>query len=111
MHCQVIDPARLFTVSSPSNINMGSFARLAQATSLLGRVFRHIGDLTADKKFHHEEAAQLDRTIRALNNLAKAEGQLRDMVICPQTAICYRYAIAYLPRFLFDYFLRKLGLI
>jgi len=69
---------------------MGMFARMCQATYLLGRVLRHVADTNSDDRFHREEAVQLERTIRALNNLSHIEFRSRRMAVCPQTALCYK---------------------
>lgn len=85
----VIDSSRILPVSSPSNINMGMFSRLAQAAYLLGRVQRHRNSPTGDAQFDMEERVQLDRSLRALLNLTYQEGASHLMPICPQTAICF----------------------
>ncbi|RFU31126.1 hypothetical protein B7463_g5209, partial [Scytalidium lignicola] len=78
-----------FTLSSPSSLSMGRFARFAQATYLLGRVLRHTRDHTADANFHEEEAVQLRRTLHALVNLAQVEERVRQLEFCTQISICY----------------------
>ena len=70
---------------------MGMLARLAQAAYLLGRVLRHTLETTTDQDFQARESQQLDRTLRALNNLMGVEGKIRRFPVCAQTAICYRY--------------------
>lgn len=87
---QIIVPDQLFTVASPANVNMGMFARMSQATYLLGCVLHHVSDNSADDHIHKEQSMQLERTIRALNNLSNIEHQSRRMAVCPQTAICYK---------------------
>ncbi|KAI9785945.1 MAG: hypothetical protein M1839_008211 [Geoglossum umbratile] len=73
-HPQEIIANEPLLVSSSTNIQVGCFARLAQASHLLGRVLRHTNDLPADIAFRLEEARQLDRTIRALYKLLPGEG-------------------------------------
>jgi hypothetical protein len=87
---QIIVPDQLFTVASPANVNMGMFARLSQATYLLGCVLHHVSDNSADDHTYKEQNMQLERTIRALYNLSNIEYQSRRMAVCPQTAICYK---------------------
>lgn len=69
---------------------MGRFARLAQTVYLLGRVYRHIADRESNTYFNPQESAQLTLTIRALINLANAEGTIRQLEFCVQTAVCYK---------------------
>jgi hypothetical protein len=88
---------RSFPVSAPANIDMGSFARMAQAAHLLGKVL-HFKDrpLESDgwqtREAEQDEYWQLDKTIRSLLNLSYLEGEIKRMAICGQTALCYRYA-------------------
>ena len=77
------------TVSAPSDVNMGMFARLSQAAYLMGRVVHHREHPTGDTSFDTDEAVRLDGALRALLNLTYEEGATRLMQICPQTAICF----------------------
>jgi len=80
-----------FTLSSPTNLRMGRFARFAQAIYLLGRVYKHVSDQTGDHEFLQEEAVQLRRTIEALVILTDLEGsQSNKLEFCTQTALSYR---------------------
>lgn len=79
-----------FTVSSPANLEIGRFARFAQATFLLGRVYKHVSDSTLSKDFLEEEATQLRRTLQALAKIVDIEGQRRKLQFCTQAALCYR---------------------
>jgi len=87
-----------FPVSAPANLDMGSFARMAQAAHLLGKVL-HFKDSSLEsggwktREAERDEYWQLDKTIRSLLNLSYLEGEMKRMAICGQTAICYRYAI------------------
>ncbi|MCJ1246722.1 hypothetical protein MMC30_003931 [Trapelia coarctata] len=85
----VVNHGKLFSVSQSADIRMGMFARLSQATCLLGHVFRHITEKPTNAAFHEEEKRQLDRTIRSLLNLSSFEGELAHTQICPQISICY----------------------
>lgn len=69
---------------------MGRFARLAQGSYLLGKVLMHTSDDNVDKEFYQQETVQLDRTIRALLNLADFNSQDAKTTCCGQTAVCYR---------------------
>ena len=82
---------QLYTLLSPSSLNMGRFARFAQATYLLEQVYRHVSDQTSDPDFHKEEAKQLHRTIHALLRVAEIESQTRKLGVCTQMAVCYWY--------------------
>jgi hypothetical protein len=68
---------------------MGRFARFAQATYLLGQVFRHISDQPRDEAFHKQEGIQLNRTLHALVNLSQSEAEGQNLEFCTQTAVCY----------------------
>ncbi len=81
----------LWTVSSPTTLKMGRFARFAQATYLLGRVLKHVSDRTTDTEFLEEEAIQLRRTLNALANLVRLESDNAAMEFCTQSSICYAY--------------------
>jgi len=87
---QIIVPDQLVTVSSPANVNTGMFARMSQATYLLGCVLHPISATSTDDHVHKEQNIQLERTIRTLTNLANPEFRSRRMAACPQTAICYK---------------------
>jgi hypothetical protein len=69
---------------------MGRFARLAQSAYLLGKVLVHRSDDNVDEEFYRQETLQLDRTLRALVNLADIDIQSGKTTCCAQTAICYR---------------------
>ncbi|KAI9764835.1 MAG: hypothetical protein M1840_007981 [Geoglossum simile] len=88
-HPQEIITNEPLLVSSSTNIQVGCFARLAQASHLLGRVLRHTNDLPADIPFRLEEARQLDRTIRALYKLLPGEGPEDSISISNPLAICF----------------------
>lgn len=79
----------VYTVSSPTSLQMGRFGRFAQATYLLGRVLKHVSDRTPDREFLEEEATQLRRTLHALVTLVKVESQNARMEFCTQSAICW----------------------
>jgi hypothetical protein len=73
---------------------MGKFARLAQATHLLGRVLRHIRDPTTDKRFLSEEREALDRALRSLLSLTVDEEMAdTDTAFCSPMALLGRYVI------------------
>jgi hypothetical protein len=83
-------PRKIYTASSPSDIEMGRFARFAQAIYLLGRVLNHLSDLQTDPAVHATESIQLNRTILALVNLSRCESQIRNLEFCTQISICFR---------------------
>lgn len=73
----------LYTVSSPAEPNMGFLAKLCQSSYLLGRVFRHICDLNAERAMHQNEGIQLSNKLQALLKVSEKEDQ-----ISSATAIC-----------------------
>ncbi|KAL8940711.1 MAG: hypothetical protein Q9211_002150 [Gyalolechia sp. 1 TL-2023] len=76
---------QMYTVSSSAEPSMGSFAKLCQASFLLGCVFRHICDLTAERARYQEEGIQLSNRLQALLKLLEKENQ-----ISSATAVCSR---------------------
>ncbi|UKZ55092.1 hypothetical protein TrVGV298_008909 [Trichoderma virens] len=87
-------PENDLTLSSCSSLEMGRFARFAQATALLGKVLRHICDDIIDESLYDEEGVQLQRTLSSLVNLSFIEGQARNLEFCTQTATCYSAILA-----------------
>ncbi|RDW81835.1 hypothetical protein BP6252_02947 [Coleophoma cylindrospora] len=85
---QGIMPSRPpYSVSAPSIQwgDMGPFALTAQATRLLGQVLSHVSQAT---DLDEEEAILLDRALRALARVVHVEGQLQDLHMMNQEAIC-----------------------
>jgi hypothetical protein len=78
------------TALTPGDINMGRFARLAQATHLLDKVIHHNRDSTMSSEFLEDEAIQLDKALHALVVFTVAEATRRQMRLCCQTALCRR---------------------
>jgi len=64
---------------------MGPFALVAQATRLLGQVLRHV---STPSNLDGEEAILLDGALRALYEIVIVEGQLQDLQMMNQQAIC-----------------------
>ncbi|KAF8861379.1 hypothetical protein BDZ45DRAFT_267259 [Acephala macrosclerotiorum] len=86
---QILSSDEPFTLSSPASLQIGRFARFAQATFLLGRVYERVSDSTLSKDFLEEEATQLRRTLQALAKIVDIEGQGRKLQFCTQAALCY----------------------
>jgi hypothetical protein len=76
-----------YTVATPTIKwgDMGPFALVAQASRLLGQVLRHVCEPSG---LDEEEAILLDRTLRALAQVVDVEGQLQDLFMMNQQAIC-----------------------
>lgn len=64
---------------------------MAQAASLLGRVFHHLSNSKDDVAFSSEEAIILERALVALTTVAKEEGRSRGIGICTPVILCLRY--------------------
>lgn len=81
-----------FRASSPASVDMGMFARMSQATYLLGRVLRFHARKSEleDEGLRRSERLQLDTTLRALLNLVYVEGSIKRISVCAQSSICYR---------------------
>ncbi|KIW14442.1 hypothetical protein PV08_07226 [Exophiala spinifera] len=72
----------LHRLSMPTELKAGRFARLVQATDLLGQGFRYLASLKTDTQPDFDGLGQLTRTIAALSNLAHAESLQRRIVFC-----------------------------
>ena len=79
----------LFISTSP-NIAAAPFARLGQASHLLGHVFTHINDRSLSPPVRLEEARQLIRAILALRSFLQPEIASEATKICVPIAVCYR---------------------
>jgi hypothetical protein len=64
---------------------------MAQAASLLGRVFHHLSNSKDDVAFSSDEAIILERALVALTTVAKEEGRSRGIGICTPVILCLRY--------------------
>ncbi|OPB47156.1 Zn2Cys6 transcriptional regulator [Trichoderma guizhouense] len=77
-------PEDAYTLGSATALDLGRFARFAQAAHLIGQVLRHVGE-----GYSESETAQLRRTIFSLVSVSKLEAHLRQLEFCAQTAVCY----------------------
>lgn len=84
------------TVSAPSSINMGRFARLSQATYLLDRVLQHLRHYAVFSESLEREAIQLDKALHALLAFTASETNRREIRNCSQAALCQR--LVFSPR-------------
>lgn len=75
-------------MSSPTTAVTSSYARLAQAYNLMGRVIRHCDDEDQDLTFILEEMSTLHHAISALLDLVTQE-RFEDSYVV--TAVCFRY--------------------
>ncbi len=75
------------TLSTPSDIKVGHFARECQISHLIGRVLRHVFDPTPDADFHAQEALQLERTLKAFMPLL-VEEHTKYGLYCAALAMC-----------------------
>ncbi|UKZ54120.1 hypothetical protein TrVGV298_007926 [Trichoderma virens] len=79
-----IRPEDAYTLGSATALDLGRFARFAQAAHLIGQVLRHVAEGSSES-----ETAQLRRTIFSLVSVSKLEAHLRQLEFCSQTAVCY----------------------
>lgn len=77
-------PEDAFTLASANALNLGRFARFAQAAHLLGQVLHHVA-----VKSPESETAQLRRTIFSLVNVSTLEAEFRRLEFCSQSSVCY----------------------
>ncbi|KIW91202.1 uncharacterized protein Z519_08098 [Cladophialophora bantiana CBS 173.52] len=75
------------TISCPSTERMGRFAKLAQATHLLCRVLRHVGDRAMDPEFRESQERQLEKAIQM--SIRMVSGVLKGPAGA-HAQICYR---------------------
>ena len=73
------------TIASVDWGDMGPYALVAQATRLLGQVLRHISETP---HLDQTEAMLLENTLRALSKVIHVEGQLQDVRMLNQQAVC-----------------------
>ena len=67
---------------------MGPFALIAQATRLLGLVLKHISE---SSNLDEEGALLLDGALTSLSQVIVVEGELQDVHMMNQQAICTVY--------------------
>ncbi|KIX95323.1 uncharacterized protein Z520_08840 [Fonsecaea multimorphosa CBS 102226] len=60
----MVTPHDKMTISCPATERMGRFAKLAQATHLLCRVFQHVSDHSMDAEFRESQERQLEKAIQ-----------------------------------------------
>ncbi|KAL7932984.1 N-terminal binuclear Zn cluster-containing protein [Trichoderma chlorosporum] len=77
-------PEDFCTLGSTNTLDLGRFARFAQAAHLISQVLRHVAEGSSES-----ETAQLRRTIFSLVNISKLEAHLRRLEFCAQTCVCY----------------------
>lgn len=81
-------------LSTPANPSLGRFARLIQATYLLGKVLNHVTDSVVDEAFYEEVTSQLDRTLRSLIHVSGSGENGKQVAFCAQISICYRSVLS-----------------
>jgi hypothetical protein len=84
-----VPPERL-SLSSGNNSPVSPFARLAQASNLLGRVVRHCNDTTLELEFVLDDYVMICQTISSLLELLSTEGSEASMEMGIATTICFR---------------------
>lgn len=72
------------TLGSANGLEIGRFARLAQAAHLLSLVIKDVAEGSSD-------SSQLRRTIFALVHVSRIEARLRKLELCTQMTTCFRY--------------------
>ncbi|KAF2716079.1 hypothetical protein K431DRAFT_258236 [Polychaeton citri CBS 116435] len=70
-----MDVAAPLSLSASTTIKAAPFTRTCQAAHLIGKVTRHLNDLTIPIDYRFQEALQLNRTICALAELLPPEAQ------------------------------------
>lgn len=77
-------------LSSPPNAPAGHYARLCQASHLLGKIIRHCRDRTLDREIRFQEAIQLNRLLQALTVVTSADvAEEPTMTLISTMALCY----------------------
>jgi hypothetical protein len=98
---QLITPNHTVQLADVTDIHFGRFARLAIATHLLSRVYRHIADTFPNIIVQYNEVMQLDRTVNALKHLCELDAKRTAIRYCNPVAICSR--CVYMPSDIFSY--------
>ncbi|KAI9705855.1 MAG: hypothetical protein M1836_005261 [Candelina mexicana] len=83
----------LYVSTSTSN-PAAPYARTCQAANLMGHVIRHVNDRTLDLTFRFQEAAQLDRTVRAFSAILPQDIPF-DSTFPDANLMCTPMALAY----------------
>ncbi|KAJ3496780.1 hypothetical protein NLG97_g2406 [Lecanicillium saksenae] len=78
----IAGPADACTLGSANTLEMGRFARLAQAAHLLSLVIKDVAEGSDD-------TAQLRRTIFALVHVSRIEAHMRKLELCTQMSTCF----------------------
>lgn len=76
-------------LSSPATTVLGRFAKLIQASHLLGKVLNHVAGQRLGGVFYDEVTAQLDRTLRSLIQVSRSGEFSEQIPFCAQINICY----------------------
>lgn len=87
---QVMELNHPLALSSPATTVLGRFAKLIQASHLLGKVLNHVADQRLGGVFYDEVTAQLDRTLRSLIQVSRSGEFSEQIPFCAQINICYR---------------------
>ncbi|KAE8392889.1 hypothetical protein BDV23DRAFT_170548 [Aspergillus alliaceus] len=85
---EMMTPERV-SLSSQSTNPVSPFARLAQASNLLGRVIRHCNDTTLELNYVLDDFESLCQTISSLLELLSADGFNGSMETSIVASICY----------------------
>jgi hypothetical protein len=94
MLLQTAKPGDAVRMSMGFTLKIGNFARLAQGTYLLSQALRSIvSRTTEDDSGHHDQTAQLRRTLLALVHAADVEAKIRRLEFCAQSELSLRLAI------------------
>lgn len=84
----MVPPERLF-LSTPTSVPVSPFARMAQASNLLGRVIRHCNDETLEPKFVLEDIELLSQTTSSLLRLLTSDTKMTGNLNVA-AALCFR---------------------
>lgn len=87
---EIVPPERVCLSSLTSSVS--PFARLAQASNLLGRVIRHCNDTALDLEFVLDNYEMLCQTIFSLVELLSQDDSTASIETSIAATICFRYA-------------------
>lgn len=91
------------SLSANQNISVAPFARTCQASHILGKAMRHVGDEKLPLEYRFEEALQLEYTLRALLHSIDAEiSQVSDATVgllFPSKALCLTGLLSLFDRY------------
>jgi hypothetical protein len=87
---QILSSVEPLSLSTPSSVRVGPFARQAQVSHLLDILMMHLRDPKSNKTLDKEESDQIARTLTAFSLLLPEETPQPWPRYCGAIGMCYR---------------------